>query len=118
MFQFMIQQKTLTQPVLPQLTDNTMQYRITVIVAFAGALFSDAFRCLPTRARAKSSLQMAVIDPDMPGQLPPLGYFDPLGFADGTDEKIFKRWRESEVNLVFFELTVSIFFQHFHNFPN
>lgn len=51
------------------------------------------------KAVTRDSLRMAIIDPDMPGQLPPLGYFDPLGLAEGTNDKIFKRWRESEVML-------------------
>lgn len=38
----------------------------------------------------------AVIDP-FTGQVPPLGFFDPLGLSVGTDQKIYKRWQESEV---------------------
>ena len=89
---------------------------LTLVTACAGVLLCDAFRSLPVRATSKSSLQMAVIDPDMPGQLPPLGYFDPLGFADGTDEKIFKRWRESEVHFAFFRVDSQ--HQPFNNFPH
>ena len=76
--------------------------KITVLVAFATGFFCNAFHTSPPRGLRTpiKSLQMAVIDPDMPGQLPPLGYFDPLGLAAGTDEKIFKRWRESEVNFI------------------
>lgn len=40
---------------------------------------------------------MAVIRPDLPGQVDPLGFFDPWGLSVGTTEKIFKRWQESEV---------------------
>lgn len=41
--------------------------------------------------------RMALIKPDMPGQIAPLGFFDPLGLSVGTTEKIYKRWQESEV---------------------
>ena len=41
--------------------------------------------------------RQAIIDSDMPGQLEPLGFFDPLGLSVGTTEKIFLRWQESEV---------------------
>lgn len=41
-------------------------------------------------------LFFAVIDPSI-GQAPPLGFFVPLGLSEGTDQKIYKRWQESEV---------------------
>jgi len=33
----------------------------------------------------------------MPGALPPVGFFDPLGFADKADEQTLKRYREAEI---------------------
>jgi len=34
---------------------------------------------------------------NMPGALAPMGFFDPLGFAEKADEKTLKRYREAEV---------------------
>jgi len=31
------------------------------------------------------------------GAVPPIGYFDPLGLSEGLDQKVIKRYRESEV---------------------
>jgi hypothetical protein len=83
--------------------------KIWIFMAFAAGLLSDAFKSPMTRRMSTRPLKMAVIDPDMPGQLAPLGYFDPLGLAEGTDEKIFKRWRESEVKILTFSYEVDFF---------
>merc|ERR1712032_367856 len=34
---------------------------------------------------------------NMPGALPPMGFFDPLGFAEKADEDTLKRYREAEI---------------------
>merc|ERR1719460_1053286 len=34
---------------------------------------------------------------NMPGALPPMGFWDPLGFADKADEGTLKRYREAEI---------------------
>lgn len=34
---------------------------------------------------------------DLPGALPPVGFFDPLGFAEKADENTLKRYREAEI---------------------
>jgi len=34
---------------------------------------------------------------DMPGALPPMGFWDPLGFAEKADEAGLKKYREAEV---------------------
>ena len=34
---------------------------------------------------------------DLPGILPPVGFFDPFGFAAKADEATIKRYRESEL---------------------
>ena len=47
---------------------------------------------------AKTSTAMnAFSASDLPGALPPMGFFDPLGFAEKADEKTLKRYREAEV---------------------
>ena len=33
----------------------------------------------------------------MPGALPPMGFWDPLGFAEKADEGTLKRYREAEI---------------------
>ena len=33
----------------------------------------------------------------MPGALPPMGFWDPLGFAEKADVNTLKRYREAEV---------------------
>merc|ERR1712087_779083 len=34
---------------------------------------------------------------DIPGALDPVGFFDPLGFAEKADDRTLKRYREAEV---------------------
>merc|ERR1712222_229509 len=34
---------------------------------------------------------------NMPGALPPMGFWDPLGFAEKADEGTLKRYREAEI---------------------
>merc|ERR1719296_455088 len=44
-----------------------------------------------------SSAMNAFTAADLPGALAPMGFFDPLGFAEKADEKTLKRYREAEV---------------------
>lgn len=71
--------------------------QIASLVAFATAI--QAFQISKTPLRTKTLLSMAIVDESMPGQLPPLGFFDPLGLAskDFVSDKELKRWRESEL---------------------
>jgi len=50
-------------------------------------------------ARSSStSLKMSFADPEsLPGVLPPVGYFDPLGLAEGKDAGTLKKYREAEL---------------------
>jgi hypothetical protein len=45
----------------------------------------------------RCSLSMVLVDKNIPGQLAPLGFFDPLGLSSQIDQKDFNRWRESEL---------------------
>jgi hypothetical protein len=45
----------------------------------------------------RNTMSMIVVDKNEPGQLPPTGFFDPLGLSSQIDKKDFKRWRESEL---------------------
>ena len=41
---------------------------------------------------------MSFSDPEsLPGVLPPVGFFDPLGFAEGKDADTLKKYREAEL---------------------
>merc|ERR1712179_710515 len=49
-----------------------------------------------------ASPSVAVVDPfetpeSLPGVLAPVGFFDPLGFAEKADSKTMKRYREAEL---------------------
>ena len=46
---------------------------------------------------AKSSTAINFSADDLPGALPPMGFFDPLGFATDADEATLKKYREAEV---------------------
>lgn len=73
-----------------------MLYQITTVFLLAAAAFSiEGFKVVPAVRRA-SPLKVSV-DPELPGQVAPLGFFDPLGLAKGTDQRTLKRWRESEL---------------------
>ena len=69
----------------------------SIIILLVAAFSVNAFKMTPQRATLMK--RQAIIDSDMPGQLEPLGFFDPLGLSVGTTEKIFKRWQESEVTM-------------------
>jgi len=55
---------------------------------------ASAFTPSVNRASSITSLKMAA---DLPGSLPPAGFFDPLDFASRADELTLKRYREAEV---------------------
>ena len=64
-----------------------MIFAVVVIVSIV--CFAEAVRIV------KSSTTFNV--KDIPGILPPTGYFDPLNLASTVDSKEIKRWRESEL---------------------
>jgi hypothetical protein len=71
----------------------------TTLVASASA-FAPASRTVRTTS-LQSSLNGWVPDENafawgLPGSLPPVGEFDPLGFAKNTDLQTMKKWREAE----------------------
>ena len=69
----------------------------SLLVALAAGSTCGAFRVNNLKVESRSTSRKAVIGPDMPGQVAPLGFFDPWGLSVGTNERIFKRWQESEV---------------------
>ena len=67
-------------------------YKLAIATLLAGS--AAAFAPAPM-ARSSTSINFSV--DDLPGALPPMGFFDPLGFADGADEATLKKYREAEV---------------------
>jgi len=68
-------------------------YKLAIATLLAGS--AAAFAPAPM-ARSSTSMNAFSVD-DLPGALPPMGFFDPLGFADGADEATLKKYREAEV---------------------
>jgi len=61
------------------------------------ALLGSAAAFAPTQVSKASSSLNAFTAADLPGALPPMGFWDPLGFAEKADEMTLKRYREAEV---------------------
>ena len=68
--------------------------KLAVISALAGtaAAFAPA-----AQSGARSTSLDAFTAADLPGALAPVGFFDPLGFAEKADEATLKRYREAEI---------------------
>lgn len=64
--------------------------------AVASLLLGSAAAFAPAPV-ARTSTAVAFSVADLPGALAPVGFFDPLGFAEKADEKTLKRYREAEV---------------------
>jgi Chlorophyll A-B binding protein len=68
------------------------------VIAFSLLTSATAFNAFvkkPTKAAAPAKPVFSV--DSIPGALPPVGLFDPLGFAAKADEKTLRRYREAEV---------------------
>jgi hypothetical protein len=61
------------------------------------ALFGSAAAFAPTPSANKATSMSAFVADDLPGALAPVGFFDPLGFAEKADEPTLKRYREAEL---------------------
>jgi hypothetical protein len=61
------------------------------------ALFGSAAAFAPASSVQKSTSLNAFATQDLPGILAPVGFFDPLGFAEKADEATMKRYREAEL---------------------
>jgi hypothetical protein len=66
----------------------------TVICA---SLVASAAAFAPTSTQKSGSALNAFTPDTIPGALPPVGFFDPLGFAEKADEATLKRYREAEL---------------------
>jgi hypothetical protein len=63
------------------------------LIAFIGSATAFA----PTSTRQQSTAIKSSFIDELPGALAPVGFFDPLGFADKADENTMKRYREAEL---------------------
>jgi hypothetical protein len=61
------------------------------------ALFGSAAAFAPASSIQKSTSLNAFVAEELPGVLAPVGFFDPLGFAEKADEGTMKRYREAEL---------------------
>ena len=68
-----------------------MKLAVASLLAGSAAAFAPA-----SVGKASTALNAFTVD-NMPGQLAPMGFFDPAGFADGADEQTLKKYREAEV---------------------
>ncbi len=59
------------------------------LVAGSAAAFAPA-------GNKRTSSALAFSAADLPGSLAPVGFFDPLGFAEKADEPTLRRYREAE----------------------
>eukprot|EP00984_Skeletonema_dohrnii_P004817 scaffold1694_cov122-Skeletonema_dohrnii-CCMP3373.AAC.7 len=66
-------------------------------LALISALAGSAAAFAPAQTGARSTSLNAFSAEDLPGALAPMGFFDPLGFAEKADEATLKRYREAEV---------------------
>merc|ERR1711966_380498 len=66
-------------------------------LAIASLLLGSAAAFAPApAARTSRALKAFTVD-NMTGALPPVGFFDPAGFAANADERTLKKYREAEV---------------------
>lgn len=61
------------------------------------ALAGSAAAFAPANNRNKGTALNSFTVDQIPGALPPVGLFDPLGFAEKADEGTLKRYREAEL---------------------
>jgi hypothetical protein len=66
------------------------------LLSFVGLVSS--FAPVSTYKKSSSSaLEVSGLLKDLPGALPPVGVWDPLGLSDKADEATLKRYREAEI---------------------
>jgi light-harvesting complex I chlorophyll a/b binding protein 1 len=65
------------------------------ILLVATLASTAAFSPAVSRVRASSALKMSAAD--LPGALPPVGFFDPLGLSSGKTDGEIKKIREAEL---------------------
>eukprot|EP00584_Thalassiosira_punctigera_P011114 CAMPEP_0172528290 /NCGR_PEP_ID=MMETSP1067-20121228/2729_1 /TAXON_ID=265564 ORGANISM="Thalassiosira punctigera, Strain Tpunct2005C2" /NCGR_SAMPLE_ID=MMETSP1067 /ASSEMBLY_ACC=CAM_ASM_000444 /LENGTH=72 /DNA_ID=CAMNT_0013312177 /DNA_START=72 /DNA_END=286 /DNA_ORIENTATION=+ len=67
-------------------------------LALSTALIGSAAAFAPVQQGRTSTTSVNAFTVDnIPGALPPVGFFDPLGFAEKADELTLKKYREAEL---------------------
>eukprot|EP00548_Thalassiothrix_antarctica_P016423 CAMPEP_0194184170 /NCGR_PEP_ID=MMETSP0154-20130528/36167_1 /TAXON_ID=1049557 /ORGANISM="Thalassiothrix antarctica, Strain L6-D1" /LENGTH=226 /DNA_ID=CAMNT_0038901623 /DNA_START=67 /DNA_END=744 /DNA_ORIENTATION=- len=66
-----------------------------LLLAVNAAAFVSVSKTIPT-IDTTTSLQVFTVD-NLPGAIPPVGFFDPLGFAKDADSNTLKSYREAEL---------------------
>jgi hypothetical protein len=72
--------------------NNIRRMKLAILSLVAGSAAAFA----PSSVKTSSTSLKAAAD-DLVGALPPVGFFDPLGFAEKADENTLKRYREAEL---------------------
>lgn len=65
--------------------------------AILAATIASCSAFAPASISRSSTAMNAFTAEDMPGALAPMGFWDPLGFAEKADEAALKKYREAEV---------------------
>mmetsp|Transcript_16118 Transcript_16118/g.23549 ORF Transcript_16118/g.23549 Transcript_16118/m.23549 type:complete len:233 (+) Transcript_16118:227-925(+) len=90
MLTFSKRRKVNTPYIIP--TPNTGNMKLAILSLLAGSAAAFA----PSSMMKTSSTSLKAAE-DLVGALPPVGFFDPLGFAEKADENTMKRYREAEL---------------------
>ena len=69
-------------------------------LVIASLLAGSAAAFAPAMNKASSTAMNAFTVGNMPGALAPMGFFDPLGFAEKADKESLTRYRKAEVTHV------------------
>ena len=69
--------------------------KLSTSLTLALASSASAFTSISKRSSTNTSLKMSELN--IPGALPPVGLFDPLGFAAKANDATLLRYREAEV---------------------
>jgi hypothetical protein len=81
--------------------ERQMSLRITEAMKFSTtlsmAMIGTAAAFAPAANKQSSTAIKMSFAEELPGALPPVGFFDPLGFAEKADENTMKRYREAEL---------------------
>jgi light-harvesting complex I chlorophyll a/b binding protein 1 len=74
-----------------------MRYVITTILFYEAIAFQTLGSTKVVPKKSAVTLKMTEQIDSIPGQLPPTGYFDPLGLSKGISTAELKKWREAEL---------------------
>ena len=71
-----------------------MKFVATTLLAVIGS--AAAFAPMSRNSKAKVATKATAID-ELVGALEPVGFFDPLGFAEKANDNTLRRYREAEL---------------------